>query len=106
NKTIDIIMKTLFEKSHREMLHSRRVGEICEKIALKLNFDEEKANQIKLAGIMHDIGKIGIDENILNKPQGLNFEEYNEIKRHTEIGYRILSTSNEYSEIAEYVLKH
>lgn len=106
NKTIDIIMNTLCEKSKREKLHSMRVGDICEKIALMLNFEKEKATQIKLAGIMHDIGKIGIDENILNKPQRLNYEEYKELKRHPEIGYRMLSTSNDYSEIAEYVLKH
>ncbi|NYB72940.1 diguanylate cyclase [Sedimentibacter hydroxybenzoicus DSM 7310] len=106
NKTIEIIMNTLYEKSNREMLHSKRVGEICEKIALRLNFDKEKTIQVKLAGIMHDIGKMGIDENILNKPQRLSYEEYNELKRHPEIGYRMLSTSNDYSEIADYVLKH
>ena len=106
NKTIDIIMNTLCEKSKREKLHSMRVGDICEKIALMLNFEKEKATQIKIAGIMHDIGKIGIDETILNKPQRLNYEEYKELKRHPEIGYRMLSTSNDYSEIAEYVLKH
>ncbi len=106
NKTIGIIMNTLYEKSNREMLHSKRVGEICGKIAHELNFDKDKINQIKLAGIMHDIGKIGIDENILNKPHRLKLEEYKELKRHPEIGYRMLSTSNEFSEIAEYILKH
>ncbi len=106
NKTIEIIMNTLCAKSNREMLHSRRVGEICEKIALKLGFDEEKTTQCKLAGIMHDIGKMGIDENILNKPNMLSYDEYNEIKRHPEIGYRMLSASNDYSEIADFVLKH
>jgi len=106
NRTIDLIMNTLYEKSNREMLHSKRVSEICGAIAVKMNLDKDKVNQIKIAGLMHDIGKMGIDENILNKPQGLSDEEYKIIKRHPEIGYRILSSSNDFSEIAEYVLKH
>lgn len=106
NKTIDLIMNTLYEKSDREMQHSKRVSEICEALAIRMNFDKDKVNQIKIAGLMHDIGKMGIDENILNKPEKLNNEERKEVKRHPEIGYRILSSSNEFSEIAEYVLKH
>jgi diguanylate cyclase (GGDEF)-like protein/PAS domain S-box-containing protein/putative nucleotidyltransferase with HDIG domain len=106
SKTIDIIMNTLYEKSNREMLHSKRVSEICEAIASKLNFAKDDVNQIRIAGLMHDIGKIGIDEKILNKPQELNSDERNEIERHSEIGYRILSSVNEFSEIASYVLEH
>lgn len=106
NKTIDLIMNTLYEKSYREMLHSKRVSELCEALAVRMNFDKDKVNQIKIAGLMHDIGKMGIDENILNKPDKLNDEERKEVKRHPEIGYRILSSSNDFSEIAEYVLKH
>jgi len=106
NKTIDIIMNTLYEKSNREMLHSKRMSEICEKIAIGMNFDKDNINQIRIAGLMHDIGKIGIDEKILNKPSKLNNDEWKEIRRHPEIGYRILSSSNEFSEISEYVLKH
>jgi HD-GYP domain-containing protein (c-di-GMP phosphodiesterase class II) len=55
---------------------------------------------------MHDIGKIGIDENILNKPQKLSSDEWKEIEKHSEIGSRILSSVNEFSEIAEHVLEH
>lgn len=106
NKTIELIMNTLYEKSNREMLHSKRVSEICESLAMKMKFDKYKVNQIKIAGLMHDIGKMGIDENILNKTERLSEDEKKEIKRHPEIGYRILSSSNEFSEIAEYVLKH
>lgn len=106
NKTIDLIMNTLYEKSNREMLHSKRVSEICESLAIRMKFDKHKVNQIKIAGLMHDIGKIGIDENILNKAEKLSDDEKKEIKRHPEIGYRILSSSNGFSEIAEYVLKH
>ena len=106
SKTIDLIMNTLYEKNNREMLHSKRVSEICEAIAVKMNFDKSDVNQIRLAGLMHDIGKIGIDEQILNKPGKLTDLEWSEIRRHSEIGYRILSSVNEFSEIAEYVLSH
>jgi putative nucleotidyltransferase with HDIG domain len=82
------------------------VSEICEDIATKMNFNKENVSQIRKAGLMHDIGKIGIDENILNKSQKLSSDEWKEIERHSEIGYRILSSVNEFSEIAEYILEH
>lgn len=106
SKTIDMIMKTLFEKNKREMLHSRRVSQLCEELAVKMNLDADLVSQYKLAGLVHDIGKIGIDEKILNSPDKLNEDEWNEMKKHSEIGYRILSSSNEFSEVAEYVLEH
>ena len=106
SKTIDLIMNTLFEKNNREMLHSKRISEICEDIATKMNFNKDDINQIRIAGLMHDIGKIGIDEKILNKTQKLSSNEWKEIERHSEIGYRILSSVNEFSEIAEHVLEH
>ena len=106
NKTIDLIMNTLYEKSSREMLHSKRVSEICEKIALQMNFDQDDISQVKAAGLIHDIGKMGIDEKILNKPGGLDQDEWKKIQRHPEIGYRILSSSSEFSELARYVLEH
>lgn len=106
NKTIDLIMNTLYEKSSREMLHSKRVSEICEKIAIKMNFDQDDISQVKAAGLIHDIGKMGIDEKILNKPGGLDQDEWKKIQRHPEIGYRILSSSIEFSELARYVLEH
>lgn len=65
-----------------------------------------EVQELKNVGLLHDIGKIAIDENILNKPEKLSFDEWEEVKRHPEIGYRILSTANGMAEIAEYVLAH
>jgi len=104
--TVDLIINTLYEKNNREMLHSNRVSKLCEDIATKMNFDKDDVNKIRTAGLMHDIGKIGITEKILNKPQKLNNDEWTEMKRHPEIGYRILSSVHEFSEIADYVLEH
>ncbi|HAM63941.1 MAG: hypothetical protein A2Y20_02600 [Firmicutes bacterium GWF2_51_9] len=106
SKTIDIIMNSLYEKNNREMDHSRRVSEICEAIATKLHFDRSEIHKIKVAGLMHDIGKIGIPDSILNKVGALTREEWHEIRQHSEVGYRILSSANEFSELSEFVLAH
>lgn len=106
NKTIGLIMNTLYEKSNREMLHSERVSELCKMIAVEMNLEKDAINQIGAAGLMHDIGKMGIDEKILNKEGKLSFDEWQEIQRHPEIGYRILSSSNEFSEMSNYVFEH
>ncbi len=106
SKTIDVIMNSLYEKNSREMSHSRRVSEICEAIAAKMNFDKSEIHKIKVAGLMHDIGKIGIPDSILNKVEPLTEMEWKEIKSHSEVGYRILSSVNEFSELSEFVLAH
>lgn len=106
SKSIDLIMNTLYEKNRREMLHSKRVSNICEKIAIALNLSIDKVNQIRTAGLLHDIGKIGIDESILNSVGRLNADEWKEVMKHSEIGYRILSSANEFAEIAEFILEH
>lgn len=106
SKTIELIMNTLYEKNSDEMLHSQRVSSLCEKLARQMNFNGIEINQIKLAGLMHDIGKIGIDERILNNPKMLTAHEWSELRRHSEISYRILSSVNEYAEVADCVLAH
>jgi len=106
SQTISLVLNALFEKNTREMMHSRRVGEIAELIAIKMGLSEENVRNLKTAGFMHDIGKIGIDESILNKPARLTATEREEMKRHPEIGYRILSSVSEFSEIAVCVLEH
>lgn len=105
-KTIDTIINTLNEKNKREEQHSVRVANLCELMGKNIGVPKRKIQELKNAGLLHDIGKIAIEENILNKPGRLTEDEYNEIKRHPEIGYRILSTVNEMSEIAKYVLSH
>ncbi len=104
--TIDLIMNALYEKNQREMLHSKRVGELCEAIALNMKFEKETVYRIKVAGLMHDIGKIGIADETLNKPDKLNDDEWIEMKKHPEAGQRILSSASEFSEIGDYIFEH
>jgi putative nucleotidyltransferase with HDIG domain len=106
SKAIDLTLNTLYEKSSWEQLHSVRVSELCVEIASEMYHDDRLIEQIRLAGLMHDIGKIEIDVDILNKPNALDTDEWEEMKRHPEIGYRILRTSKEFSEIADFVLEH
>ncbi len=71
--------------------HVRRVAEYSKLIATLLGFDEERAKLIHLASAMHDIGKITVPEQILNKTSKLNDDEYKIMKKHVQSGYDILS---------------
>jgi diguanylate cyclase (GGDEF)-like protein/PAS domain S-box-containing protein len=106
NKTITLIMNTLFEKNKREMEHSERVSEICVSIATEMDFDKNSINRLRTVGLMHDIGKIGIEESILNSQTTLSPTEWIEIKKHSEIGFRILKSSTDFADIAEDVYAH
>lgn len=70
--------------------HTRRVGTISRKLGERLGLPEEKLNCIEIAGIIHDIGKVGVPESILNKPGRLTSYEYDMIKKHSEIGETII----------------
>lgn len=106
SKTIRVITKTLYEKNEREQEHSVRVSGICETLGRALGLSSEDILELRTVGLMHDIGKIAIDDRILDKNGSLNEAEWLEIKRHAETGYRILSSVNEYALLAEYVLAH
>lgn len=106
SKTINTIIKTLYEKNKREEEHSRRVSTLTGEFAEVLGMNDQEVQEIKTTGLLHDIGKIAIAENILNKKGRLSQEEYEEIKRHPEVGYRILSSVNDMSDMANYVLAH
>jgi diguanylate cyclase len=106
SKTVNLIINTLYAKNHREMLHSQRVSELAAAVATSMGFSPDDINQIKTAGLLHDIGKIGVEDQILNKKGRLTNKEWEEIRKHSEIGYRILSSVPEFSELANFVLEH
>ncbi|WP_320128939.1 HD domain-containing phosphohydrolase [uncultured Sphaerochaeta sp.] len=105
-RAVYAIINTLHEKNKREELHSRRVSTLCAGLARVLNMDERQINEMKLLGLLHDIGKIAINEAILNKEGKLTPEEWTEIKRHSEIGYRILVSVEDMAGLATSVLSH
>lgn len=70
--------------------HTRRVGMISRMLGERLGLEEQKLNYLEIAGIIHDIGKVGVPESILNKPGKLTAEEFEIIKKHSEVGETIL----------------
>jgi diguanylate cyclase (GGDEF)-like protein/PAS domain S-box-containing protein len=105
-KTINAIINTLHEKNKREEQHSHRVSLLCKSFGKVLGLSEGEVQELKTVGLLHDIGKIAMEESILNKQGKLTDDEWQEMKRHPEIGYRILSTVNDMAEMGEYVLAH
>lgn len=105
-KTVDILMKTLEARDYITEGHSDRLqqmmSEICQKVKLK---DFEKG-RLTLFAHFHDIGKVGIPDSILFKPGKLDKEEYEEMKKHCEIGYRIANASPDLAHISDLILKH
>ncbi len=86
--------------------HSQRVAEISVVIAKELGMSQESIDKIRLAGLVHDIGKIGIKESVLHKPGKLTNEEYQLIQSHCEAGERILTPIVEDEEILRMVRHH
>ncbi|MHB8124782.1 MAG: PAS domain S-box protein [Desulfitobacteriaceae bacterium] len=106
HETIKVIIQTLYDKSEREQHHSVQVSQICEVIGSALDLSVEHIDELRTAGLMHDIGKIVLSNQILDKPGVLIDSEWFEVKRHAETGYRILESVKEFSQLAAYVLAH
>jgi len=106
DNTISTIIRTLHEKNPREEQHSQRVSEICQFIGKAMGLSRIEVSRLKVVGLLHDIGKIAIEEGILNKPGKLTEQERNEINRHPDIGYRILNSSFSMLDLADCILAH
>jgi len=106
NETIMSIFETLREKYVEERNHSDRVSNYCRLIGEKLSLSNDELKELELAGLMHDIGKITIPDNILDKPGKLNEDEWKIMKAHTINGYHILRSADKYSRLSEYALTH
>jgi len=100
------LVQTLEESDRYTAGHSRAVATYSRDIAEKLNLPVEEQERTYLAGLVHDIGKIGLPATLLNKEGRLTLEEFREMERHSEIGERILSKVEAYSDIAIIVRHH
>jgi diguanylate cyclase (GGDEF)-like protein len=105
-RAVHQILQTLYQRSPREMRHSQKVGELSQKLARVMGLNPEEADQAYQAGVMHDIGKIGIDQKVLEKTTLLDEEELREMRRHSEVGYRLLNSVHGLAHIAPFVLEH
>lgn len=106
NNVINAILSMLYEKSTETREHSERMAGYCRIIAREMNMPDEQINGLVLLSMLHDIGKVGITHEILQKSGSLTPEERKEIERHPEIGYRITRNIPELAQVSEYILMH
>lgn len=106
NSILASMMSTLNVRSQETEEHAERLASITGKIGEKLNLSKKSREELELFAMLHDVGKIAIDDSILNKPGKLSDEEWVAMKKHAEIGYRIASSSTEFESVAEYILYH
>ena len=107
-KDIIFTMGEIGETRSRETgFHVKRVAEYSKLLALLHGMNDDKANILKMASPMHDIGKVGIPDHILNKPGKLDAQEWEIMKTHSELGYSMLKGSNrEILKVAAIVAKY
>ena len=86
--------------------HSMRVARMAELLCHRLNLLDEDAALIHIAAHLHDIGKIGVDDAVLRKPGALTSAEYDQVKRHPEVGRRIIDSIHLPSTVTDGVLYH
>ncbi len=90
NETVITIARTVDAKDVNTSKHSLRVSEYSVLIAKELGYSDEECENLRKAALLHDIGKIGIPDRILNKPERLTDEEYAVMKSHVEKEQRYL----------------
>lgn len=103
---LDKFLSIIFTKTPYEKLHAERVAQLGFALAKEAGLSDDRLVGFKEAAYMHDIGKISISESILNKPYKLTLAEWDEIKHHPAIGYRILKGVEGYSFHARAILYH
>jgi diguanylate cyclase (GGDEF)-like protein/PAS domain S-box-containing protein len=100
------IMATLYARSQETEEHGKRLTRLTRLIGERIGLDAGTLDDLELLSMLHDIGKVGVDDRILNKPAHLTPDEWVLMKRHSEIGYRIALSSPELEHIAVYILYH
>jgi putative nucleotidyltransferase with HDIG domain len=102
-KAFENIAEMLAARDRYTYEHSKDVAELAAEIARKLGLHEDQIEQIRSAAIIHDIGKIGVPDEILRKPGPLSADEWEVMKRHPDIGADLIKDLEMYTDIAEIV---
>lgn len=100
------IKATMSEKNYATRAHADRMAKYSRKLGEELALPLRALDEIELVSTLHDIGKISLDVNILNKPGPLSEEEWREIRKHPEVGFRIANATPELRHLSEYILCH
>jgi putative nucleotidyltransferase with HDIG domain len=105
-QTIKALAEAVDAKDAYTRGHSERVGVYSSKIALELGLPKDLIERVYIAGLLHDVGKIGVRDAVIRKPDKLTPAEYGEMQQHSEIGARILETVAFLSDVVECVRHH
>ena len=100
------LQQALAEKSHETEEHARNLQNLAVALGRRIGLADRELVTVSLAALLHDIGKLAIPETILDKPGPLTAEEWEVMKGHSEIGYRIVASSPDLIDVAESVLYH
>ena len=100
-----LLAETLDMRDAGTARHSETVGRYARLIADALGWDDGRIERMRIGGVLHDIGKIGVSDATLRKPTALNEAEWEEMRRHCELGAQIVAGAN-LSDVAEWVLCH
>ena len=100
------IEKMVYEKSYETEEHASRLEEISKKIGQAVGLTDYELEELNLLSVLHDMGKIGIPDNILLKPERLSDEEWEVMKKHSEKGYNLAKSTPELNSIADSILHH
>lgn len=103
---LNAIKATMLEKNNETEAHAGRLIDLTQNMGRILDLSDENINDLELLATHHDLVKISIPDGILEKPGPLSDEEWIEMKRHPEIGYRIAKSTPELQSIAEAILTH
>jgi len=106
SSVISSMRTALYEKSHETEEHSNRLYKTCMKVAKHYEFTSSQYSDLELLCMIHDVGKIGIPDNILNYPGPLDDKQWELMKTHSEVGYRIALATPSLKKIANYILSH
>ena len=106
NESLETVAATIDAKNLYLKGHSKRVAEYSREVAGRMGMSEDDCQAVYFAGLLHDIGKIGIPNSILDKQQKLTDEEYDVIKRHCLLGSEILKSMSAVPELAQVARWH
>ncbi len=106
NSLISSIEKMVFEKSYETEEHASRLKEISHKVGRAVGLSDYEQEELSILSVLHDIGKIGIPDRILQKSSSLSAEEWEIMKKHSEKGYNLAKATPELIKIAEAILHH
>ncbi len=106
DSTIQALVSSLEIKDYYTRGHAKRVTKYCQRLGQAMGFSEEQLTDLYYGAVLHDIGKIGVHEGILNKPEGLAWPERKAIEKHPENGANVVGSLDNLRHIVPTILHH